>query len=310
MKINKSPGSDGLTVEFYRLFWEDVQNLVINSLNEGFDLQKLSDSQKHGIITLSFKKGNKNHLNNWRPITLLNTDYKILTHILAQRLQTVLPKIISTDQNGYLKNRFIGYSVRQIEDIIELTKNDNKQNALLFVDFKKAFDSIEWNFMNKTLSKFGFHNNTIRWINTLYNQITSCVLNNGWKTEFVSPQRGIRQGCPCSALIYIVTAEILAIILRNQRKGINIPNTSKNIKITQLADDTTLFLNNEEDITKSLNILEEFGTLSGLKINKDKTKGMWLGKRNNENNYQDISFDNDVIKSLGVFFFTKNKVLK
>ena len=65
--------------------------------------------------------------------------------------------MISTDQNGYLKNRFIGYSIRQIEDILELTKNDNKQIALQFIDFKKAFDSIEWNFMNKTLSKFGFH---------------------------------------------------------------------------------------------------------------------------------------------------------
>ena len=101
---------------------------------------------------------------------------------------------------------------------------------MLFLDFKKAFDTIEWNFMNKTLSKFGFHNNIKRWINTLYNQITSCVLNNGWKTEIFSPQRGIRQGCPCSALIYIVTAEILAINLRNQIKGINIPNTSKSMK--------------------------------------------------------------------------------
>ena len=152
MKPNKSPGSDGLTVEFYKLFWKDIKKLVINSLNEGFNLFKLSDSQKHGIITLSYTKEDKNNLNNWRPITLLNVDYKILTHILEKRLQSVLPKIISTDQNGYLKNRFIGYSIRQIEDILELTKNDNKQNALLFIDFIKAFDSIEWNFMSKTLS--------------------------------------------------------------------------------------------------------------------------------------------------------------
>ena len=71
MKSNKSPGSDGITIEFYKCFWKDVQNLVIESLNEGFDSGKLSDSQKHGIITLSYKKGDKNNLNNWRPITLL-----------------------------------------------------------------------------------------------------------------------------------------------------------------------------------------------------------------------------------------------
>ena len=87
MKNNKSPGLDGLTVEFYQTFWFKIEKLVINSLNEGFLKNELSVTQKQGVLSLLYKKGDPENIENWRPITLLNTDYKILTRILAKRLQ-------------------------------------------------------------------------------------------------------------------------------------------------------------------------------------------------------------------------------
>ena len=152
MKPNKSPGLDGLTVEFYQKFWSKIGTLVINSLNEAYINKELSVSQKQGVLSLLFKKGDPENIENWRPITLLNIDYKIATRILAKRVQNILPKIINMDQQGYIKNRFIGYNIRQIQDIIDYSEQLNIDGALLFLDFKKAFDTVKLPFYFQLLN--------------------------------------------------------------------------------------------------------------------------------------------------------------
>ena len=114
MKINKSPGSDGIPVEVYKTFWQDINLLVIDSLNSSYDKGELAGTQKRGILSLLYKKRDKHLLKNWRPISLLNTDYKILAHVLANRLKSVINKLIHTDQNGYIKGRNIAYNIRLI----------------------------------------------------------------------------------------------------------------------------------------------------------------------------------------------------
>ena len=131
--------------------------------------------------------------------------------------------------------------------------------AILFLDFKKAFDSIEWNFLFKVLEKFNFGSNFISYIKLLYNDCQSCVLNHGWVSQPMLLQRGIRQGCPISALLFLLVVEILAIKIRENReiKGINVStNTfSKEIKISQVADDTTIFVSDTTSITRVLNVV-------------------------------------------------------
>ena len=122
MKHNKSPGLSGISIEFYQTFWNKIKYLVLNSMNEGSIKGEQSPLQKQGVISLLYKKGNPENLENWRPISLLNTDYKIITRVLATRLQKLLPKIISMDQQGYLKNRYIGYNIQNIQDIIDYTE--------------------------------------------------------------------------------------------------------------------------------------------------------------------------------------------
>jgi hypothetical protein len=245
MKLNKSPGLDGLTVEFYLKFWPHLSSLVFNSFIDSFYNKELSNSQKQCIFSLLYKKGDSENLENWRPISLLNIDYKILARALAQRLQKVLPKIISLDQQGYIKNRYIGYNIRQIQDIIDYTEILDLDGVVLFLDFRKAFDTIEWEFMVKVLKKFGFKHDFLTWIKILYKNICSSVINNGWQSDFFNISCGIRQGCPLSALIFIIVAEILAIKIRSSKDihGITVKNDNviNKLKITQLADDTTLF---------------------------------------------------------------------
>ena len=107
LKNNKSPGTDGLTVEFYRTFWEDVKTIFMNAIEKSYNEGELSTSQRRAIITLLYKKGDRTSLKNWRPISLLNIDYKIAAKALAIRLSKVIGSIINEDQSGYLKGQQI-----------------------------------------------------------------------------------------------------------------------------------------------------------------------------------------------------------
>ena len=256
-------------MEFYRTFWHDLKDLMVKVFNNCYDQGEMTKSQRVGLITLIYKKDNPEHIENYRPITLLNTDVKLIAYSLAERIKQILPKIINSDQNGYIKNRYIGYNIRQIQDIIDYSEQFNISGALLFLDFSKAFDSLEWEFMFQSLEKFGFKNSMLKWIKMLYTDIKSSIINNGWISAPVEIHRGIRQGCPCSALIFIIASEILACKIRQEStiKGfcIKIDGKTHSLKISQLADDMTLFLQSKTEITHALNIIEIFGSLSGLK---------------------------------------------
>lgn len=137
-------------------------------LNKGYSEEMLSHSQRTSILSLLFKKGDPLLLNNYRPISLLNVDLKLLSNALAHRLKYVLPKIINENQTGYIKNRFIGFNLRQIQDIIDYSEAYEVEGAIVFVDFSKAFDSLEWKFMFAVLKHFGFNEFFIKWVKTLY----------------------------------------------------------------------------------------------------------------------------------------------
>ncbi len=140
MSNNKTPGNDGFTVEFYKYFWDDIKTLVLDSFNYAFEKGSLSVEQKRGVITLIPKKDkDARYIKNWRPITLLNTDYKILTKVLSNRLQIALKEIISPDQTGYIKGRYIGENIRVIDDIIRYTSIHNVSGYILSLDFEKSF---------------------------------------------------------------------------------------------------------------------------------------------------------------------------
>ena len=176
MKNDKSPGSDGLTSEFCKRFWEEIGDDVVQSINSAFDKGELSICQKRGIITLLPKKDKPTDvLNNLRPVNLLNVDYKIATKVIANRLAKVLPDIICPNQTGYVKNRYIGENVRLIADIIDYTKTKEIQGVTLFLDFKKAFDSIEWDYLSTVLDVFNFKEDFKRWVKVFYTDISSCV---------------------------------------------------------------------------------------------------------------------------------------
>jgi len=275
----KSPGTDGLTTEFYKFFWVDIKELVYNSLIYAYEHNSLSIEQKRGILTLIPKKDKDSRwLKNWRPLTLLNTDYKILTKLLAMRMQNILKYIINSDQSGYIKGRFIGENIRNIYDVIELAKQRSLPGMIVALDFEKAFDSVSWDFLFKALDAFNFGNYFKKWIRIIYSNPECCTTNNGFNSDFFKISRGIRQGCPISALLFLLVVEIMANNIRQSDniKGITYaPN--KSIVISQLADDTTLFLKDIESLKNALALIDNFSKISGLKLNKDKWEAFWTG---------------------------------
>ena len=309
LKSNRSPGCDGLTTEFYQCFWNEIKELVIDSLNECYCLGELSFSQKRGIIKLLYKKGEKNNLDNYRPITLLNYDYKLCTAVLARRIQLVIKRLISNDQCGYIKGRFIGRNIRLIEDVINYCELNDNDAAILFIDFKKALDSLNISFLEKCLKKFGFGFQFLNWVKAIYTNIESCISINSRLSKSFKVESGIRQGCPLSALLFVLAAEFMSINIKQNKniEGFKFYKDNKlETKIVQMADDTTLFVNNKTSVQLVLNEIERFTIVSGIELNKPKTEGIYLGRTDFIDLNYNIKWSNSPVKCLGIYF-GKNK---
>jgi exonuclease III len=255
----KTPGIDGLTTDFYKKIWTDIKHYVLKSINYAFEIGEMSKDQKLGIITLSPKKNKiRLLLKNWRPITLLTVDYKLIAKSLANRLETILPHYVSMNQFGYVKGRYIGENVRCVIDINELCNQQNISALAIQIDFEKAFDSISWKFMFRTLEKMNFGTDFISWVKVLYKNTSSVVINNGNLTDPFNLYRGVHQGCPLSALLFILLVQVLQHMLnkREDISGLNI--NGKTIKLLQMADDTTIFTSNHEDAGRIIRLLKAF----------------------------------------------------
>ena len=282
---NTSPGCDGFTYEFFKFFWRDLGVYLLRAVNTCFNKGELTDSLKRGIITC-IPKGNKDKLllKNWRPISLLNTSYKLASSSIAERLKLVLPSIINEDQTGFISGRYIGENIRILYDVLQYTEDHNLPGMLLLIDFEKAFDSVSWDFLFNVLNFFNFGDSFIKWVKLFYNKCQSCVIVNGHLSEWFYLQRGCRQGDPLSPYLFVICAEILAILIRRHGgiKGITMGGVE--FLVSQYADDTSLILDgSRESLENCLKVLKLYANASGLCVNIDKTKVVWIGSRKSSN---------------------------
>ena len=306
-----SPGCDGLTAEFYQTFISVIGNDLVDVINDRFHRGgggggggELSITMRRGVIVLIWKGNDKRLLKNWRPISLINCDYKIITKVLATRIRDILPKIIHPNQKCGIKGRSIHDGAALIRDLIHYVNNNNLPGVIISLDQTKAYDRVEWDFLLKVLHKFNFGPNFINMIKTCYTNIESCVKVNGYTSIYFNLSRGIRQGCPIRTLLYILVAETLAEAVRveSEIKGIKLPDGLVS-KWMGYSDDGNATLSDFKSVEKLFVLLEIYERASGAKVNLQKTQGFLMGKlRYEKDTPLDIRWTNETIKVLGFYF--------
>ena len=284
-KVNKnsSPGPDGILYEFYLLYLNLIGEDLLEVFSLGYREGELAYSQYLALIVLLYKKGRREDIRNWRPISLSNTDVKIMSKILAERVKKVLPQIIHNNQCGCVKDRKIGQGIRLMEDVLEIL---GKKSIILAKDEEKAFDRVEWEWLIFVMKKFNFGDYFISWIEILYKNMKSAVVTNGYVSEYFNVTRGIRQGDPLSALLYVIQSEALFEYLRcnNHIKGMcirDVDNVIHEVKGSQYVDDANMMLHSIAYVQDCIDVINRFGEASGSKLNKSKT--MALVSKNYDN---------------------------
>ena len=281
MKPNKSPGSDGLTSAFYLKFFHLFGNILCDIINLAYETGEMSDSQKRSYITLICKDETRgDEMKCYRPISLLNIDYKIISKTITNRLGKVLPKIIGIDQTCSVKGRSIFDNLHLIRNVMDYVDQKNLTASFICLDQEKAFDRVSRSYMFDTLRAFGFSDNFLRWIRLLYTDISSSVIINNHISDSFPIERGVRQGCSLSMPLYVICFEPFAHKIRNLEdiKGLQMPGSASEVKLSLYADDSTAILTTETSIQKYFYWVKLFGKVSGAKVNYEKSKGLYLGK--------------------------------
>lgn len=217
----------------------------------------------------------------------------------------VIHLVVADDQSCGVPGRYIGENVALVRDAASFASQLNVPLALLTFDQEKAFDWVDWDFMNATLLKMGFQPSFLRWINLFYHHVQSSINVNGYISPFFELSRGVRQGCPLSPLLYVLVAEVLSCNIRCDPRivGLSIPGAPSCLSpILQYAHDTTLILSTDAAIVTALEVYHKYERGSGSKLNIAKSKGLWLGAWMGRTD-PPVPFDWTVtkLKVLGVF---------
>ena len=241
MEENKSPGKDGIPMEFYITFWHIIKNDFTELINHIFFVKKeLTDSMKTAIISMIPKKDpNDTDIAKWRPISLLGVDYKIITKALTNRLLPTLDEIISIEQSAAVPNRTIYNNLFTIRDVIEYSNKKKIPTYILNFDQEKAFDKVDRDYMFKCLEKMNYPKQYIQFLKIM--ETYSQIQNNGYFSECIKLERGVRQGCSLSFPLYCTQNDVYTNSVNKDPniKGFKLPGRKETLKLSQYADDTS-----------------------------------------------------------------------
>ncbi|MBN3285380.1 YTX2 protein, partial [Polyodon spathula] len=283
MSPGKAPGIDGLQAEFYKKLWPVIGEDLFRVLQECIREGELPLSCRRAVITLLPKKGDLKELKNWRPVSLLCSDYKIFSKALANRLRECIHTVVHKDQSYCIPGRTIFDNIFLIRDFLTASNLFNLDLGIISLDQEKAFDRVDHKYLVKTLQSFGFGPNFISFISLLYKNVFGVLkINNSLSCPF-SVYRGIRQGCSLSGMLYALSIEPLLCHLRRKLAGLRIPVTpnAPPVKLSAYADDVNVFITSHADVSALRDSLDIFQKASSAKVNWGKCStflsGEWRG---------------------------------
>ncbi|KAL1938552.1 hypothetical protein VTO73DRAFT_11575 [Trametes versicolor] len=291
----KAPGLDGLPTEVWKAYnrWYDADTkrgapavdltkalrCVYNDI-EAHGLVEGSDFA-HGWICPVYKlKKDKREISSYRPITLLNSDYKLMTKALASKLAMAAPAIIHEDQAGFIPGRRIFDHIKLSQLVIEYAEAEELNGAIVALDQEKAYDKIDHTYLWAVLRKMNFPDNFIRTLQHLYAGAESCVMVNGVCSKLFRVIRGVRQGDPISCLIFNLAIEPLACALRKSPlRGLSLPGATERLLTKLFADDTTVYLSGDDEYDQVLSITDKWCRAARARFNGEKTEVLPIGTR-------------------------------
>ena len=288
MPRGKSPGFDGLPYEFYQRFWAAIGPELCEVLQSAFTDAEgpgLPPDMLEGRITLLYKgKGaDRAQPASYRPITLLNTDYKLAARVIASRMGPLLNSVVDNTQTGFLPQRWIGDNVLAHLEEIAYHEDTGLPGVILFLDFEKAFDRLDRDWIEQCMAAVGFAAGSRRWVHLLHSGTTAKVAFNGWHTSAFPVRSGVFQGSPLSPLLFTLAAQPMAAHVRRTaaEQGIqplSLPSGAAVPFIHQHADDTTLHARSPQDAHSLLtHSVDLHCSATGSRLQRSKSQGLGLG---------------------------------
>lgn len=246
LPTGKSPGPDGITYEFFHFFWNDIGDQVTDIVLYFFNNVVMPASWGKTFVTLIPKKDNPNLVSDYRPISLCNVIYKIVSKILANRLSSILPNLIGWEQSGFVAGRCPFDNIIALQEIVHSLERDtiNLPRMIINIDIEKAYDTIRWSAILATLTRMNFPDHWISWIHTYLNSASFSFFIDGQQTRWIYSSRGVRQGDPISSYLFVLVSQSLTNMLNLALSFGHIPgfNINFNIRFNHLmyADDLVI----------------------------------------------------------------------
>ena len=283
---NKTPGLDGITYEFYKAVLDTIQEDLLEVLQCQLDRNNIVESNRKGVTRLLPKVQGIPCVDELRPITLLNCDYKLLTKWFVLRMKPVLPYVIKSGQLCTVGDRNILFGVSNIVSSMARVKESRSSGCIISLDFFKAYDRVFLGFLLKVLQKMNFSSVFIAWIGMLHEGASTCFILQSLTAEIVV-SFSIRQGDPLAMLLYIVYIEPFLVALERCLSGLQLRGPSLEFSAVEAyCDDVNILTDNDEDFPKINQEIENFEKVSGAILSRcKKSKVMGFGKWNKRENW-------------------------
>jgi len=248
---------------------------LLEVLNDSLAGGLLQLSCRRAVLTLLPKKGDLTDIKCWRPVSLLCSDYKLLSKVLAYRLTEVIDQVIHPDQTYCVPGRSIFYNVSLIRDLLDVSKILDL--GLMSLNQEKAFDRVEHAYLWRVLEAFGFGKKIIDYVKVLYSDVQSILKVNSDLCAPFGACRGIRQGYSLSGMLYSLAIEPLLQQIRMKRHGISLPNCNSIVLLSAYTDDVVVVISKQSDVQVLSELLGKCKVLSSANINWNKSEALLIG---------------------------------